>query len=62
MQARLERAAAFYTEQKALNLPAQLLRMNLRALTAAREAQSAADRLYMELQRKGVTVDQVGCL
>jgi hypothetical protein len=62
MQARLERAGAFYTEQKALHLPAQLLRMKMRALTAAQESQSAVERLNMELQHKGVTVRQVGGL
>ena len=62
MQARLERASAFYTKEKALHLPAQLVRMLMRALTAAQEAQSAVERLSIELLQKGLTVDEVGVL
>ena len=58
-QARLERAALFYTEQKALQFPALLLRMEMRANAAIQESQSAVSTISAELQRKGLTIVQV---
>lgn len=60
MQARLERAALFYTQQKADQFPALLLRMEIRAQVASQEAQAAVKPLYAELQRKGLTMTEVG--
>ena len=58
-QARLERAALFYTEQKALQFPALLLRMEMHANAAIQDLQSAVSTICAELQRKGLTIVQV---
>jgi len=51
--------ALFYTEQKALQFPALLLRMEMRANAAIQESQSAVSTISAELQRKGLTIVQV---
>ncbi|CAL5227797.1 g10820 [Coccomyxa viridis] len=58
-QARLERVALFYTEQRALRLPGLLLRMLARACAALQESQAAAEAAHNELRRKGLSEAQI---
>jgi len=52
-------AALFYTEQRALQLPALLMRMQMRACTALEDSKAAAETARVQLQRKGLSDAQV---
>ena len=58
-QACLERASLFYTEQKTLQFPLLLLRMEMHANAAIQDLQSTVNTISAELQGKGLTIVQV---